>query len=99
MVTKTAELLHLSLALQARRDGNVWAAAAREDGEGGFQVRGSAAQHGNTARVFFVRAVRKIQTRDIHPGAQQFFDQARRAARGADGANDFRVPVTHGLPW
>lgn len=31
-MTRTAELLHISLALQARRDANTWAAAAREDG-------------------------------------------------------------------
>jgi hypothetical protein len=59
------------------------------------KVRGRGAENSNIFGVVGVRAMREIEARDIHTGAQQTLDDARRAAGRANGTDDFGVAKSH----
>jgi hypothetical protein len=42
-----------------------------------------------------MRSVRKVETRDIHPGLQEAVDNFQGAAGGTDGADNLRVAEGH----
>jgi len=80
-----------------RSGSNLGPLQVSENGEGLVQIQGRCAQDGDALGVIYVRAMRELQARDIHAGAQEPFDHSRRAAGGSDGANNFRVSKGHGL--
>jgi hypothetical protein len=78
-----------------RPSSNLGALQIGEDSDGFVNARGCCSQHGDVLGVIRVRAVRKIETRDVHSGAQQPVDDSRRAARRPDGADYFGMAKGH----
>ncbi len=78
-----------------RSGSNLGALQIGEDGDGFVNLQSRRAQHGDAFGVICMRAVREIETRDIHPCVQEPFDGAGRAAGRPDGADNFRVAKSH----
>ncbi len=60
-----------------------------------FVLDGGRPQHRDALGVLLVRAMRKIQTRHVHPRAQQAVNHPRRTARRPDRAHNFGMTETH----
>ena len=61
------------------------------DGDVRVELTGRLADRLQVLAVFFVRAVREVQPRDVHAGANHGLDGFERITRRADGRDDFRL--------
>jgi hypothetical protein len=76
-------------ASRKRAGANLWTLEVSENGDWFFSFDSGSAQGSDVLRMVRVRAMRKIQTGDVHAGFEQTANHARGAAGWADGAYDF----------
>ena len=82
----------------AAREGagaDLGAAKVLQRGDRLFAVGGRLAQRVEPARVLFVAAVREVETRYVHSGADEALERFFRVAGRADGADNFGSPFEH----
>ena len=78
-----------------RPGSNLGALQIGKDSDGFVNARGCCSQHGDAFGMIRVRAVREIETRDVHSGAQQPVDDSWRATGRPDGADYFGMAKSH----
>ena len=78
-----------------RPGSNLGALQIGKDSDGFVNARGCCAQHGDAFGVICVRAVPKIETRDVHARAQQPVDDSWRATGRPDGADYLGMAKSH----